>query len=152
MRRAILLVALASGCGSDDDMAPGADGGGAGGWESVEVLFEDPGAPGRLVAHRVVARTGAEALTFSTRGDANSAPDPHPVPASAIRGEVRWAVPALGRALASLSNPQAPWLLFAAPASALVVSELLRWGRRRRRPRPVDGHLCPTCEAELSPS
>jgi signal peptidase len=112
------------------------------------VMFEDPGAPGRLVVHRVVARTGAGSPTFRTRGDANNASDPHPVPASAIRGEVRWAVPALGRALASLSNPQAPWLLFAAPASALALSEL-GWGRSRRRPRHVRAQLCPTCQAEL---
>lgn len=104
------------------------------------VMFEDPGAPGRLVVHRVAARTGAGLPTFRTRGDANNTSDPHPVPASAIRGEVRWAIPALGRAIASLSNPHAPTLLFAAPASALVLSELLRWERRRRRPCQLAAH------------
>lgn len=103
------------------------------------VMFEDPGRPGRLVAHRVVDRSDEGIPTFRTRGDANLADDPHPVPASAVRGVVRWSIPGLGRGVARLSEVGRLELLAAVPAGALVISELA--ARRRRRTR-VRCDLC----------
>ncbi|WP_432524582.1 signal peptidase I [Kineococcus sp. SYSU DK006] len=57
------------------------------------VVFADPSAPGRDVVHRVV---GVEAGGYLTRGDANSAADPLPVPAEQVRGIARARIPLVG--------------------------------------------------------
>lgn len=51
----------------------------------------------RYVTHRVVGVAGpVSALLFTFRGDANSSPDPRPVPAVAISGKVWIHVPYVG--------------------------------------------------------
>jgi len=62
----------------------------------MAVVFEDPGAAGRVITHRVVGRTPGEALAFWTQGDANPARDPEAVPARLICGRVLWHVSHLG--------------------------------------------------------
>jgi signal peptidase len=97
------------------------------------IAFDDPGAAGRVVTHRIVARderpTG---LFFTTQGDANGAPDPLPVPARAVRGEVRWRIVGLGRLIGALHRGATAKCLIAAPLAALVLSEAGgALGRRR---------------------
>ena len=69
-----------------------------------------------------------------TKGDANAESDPAPVSSKAIRGQVRWAVPHLGRIVSSISGPPALALLVGTPLVLLLVTEL---GALRRRRRPA---------------
>jgi signal peptidase len=85
-----------------------------------------------LETHRVVeVMTRADGLAFRTRGDANRADDPTPVPASAVRGTVRWSVPRGGELMLWLAWPRGFLLLVAAPLLVLLTSEALD---RRRVP------------------
>jgi signal peptidase len=62
-------------------------------------------APNRaIVTHRVLGRTAGSDPTFITQGDANAAPDPNLVPASAVIGRVTFAVPFAGAAMVTLSS------------------------------------------------
>lgn len=71
------------------------------------ITFQRPSNPAELVTHRVVAvDTSTGAPVFTTRGDANNAPDLDPVPASAVQGRLWFGVPQLGRAAAILHSPQ----------------------------------------------
>jgi signal peptidase I len=98
----------------------------------MAVTFDDPAEPGRLVSHRVVARTdGPAGPAFITQGDASITRDPFPVPARSIRGRVMWNVPALGYAVDALRWPRGFVLLVVLPGVALAAGEV--WGRRGRR-------------------
>jgi len=105
----------------------------------MAVTFDDPGLPGRLVTHRVVAALPVEPAAFETQGDANRAPDPFPVPARSIRGHVLWHVPMLGFALDALAWPRGFVLLVLLPGLALLAGEILS----RRRRSAGSGHLMP---------
>jgi signal peptidase len=101
----------------------------------MAMTFEDPMQPGRLVTHRVTAvldRPGGR--FFTTRGDANTADDPAPVPARSVRGWVRWHVPNLGYAFDWLRWPRGFVLLVVVPSLLLVATELRD---RRSRPAPT---------------
>lgn len=101
------------------------------------LVFEDPLQAGRLVAHRVVSRTGSSgtAPTFRTQGDANRTADPRPVEADAVRGRVTHHVAGLGTVVHALRWPRNLLLLVALPTLLLVASELLVRRRRVRRAR-----------------
>lgn len=94
------------------------------------IVFEDPLAPGRFVAHRVVRVASGSALAFITQGDANSFPDADPVPARHVRGRVLWSVSHLGSALDWLQWPRSFIVLVVLPGAMLLV---LEWRSRRRR-------------------
>lgn len=96
----------------------------------MPVTFVDPGAPDRLVTHRVLAVRTDGGLQFVTQGDANARPDALPVPARMIRGRVLWHVNGLGDVLTWLQWPRGFVLLVLIPAGLLVVAEV---GARRRR-------------------
>ena len=96
----------------------------------MAIVFEDPGAPGRLVTHRVVRTTPAETMQFVTQGDANATADPTPVPARLVRGRVLWEVSHLGSLLDWLQWPRSFVLLVVAPGLLLLV---LEWRARRQR-------------------
>jgi signal peptidase len=88
---------------------------------------------GHRVTHRVTAVLERDTgLYFRTQGDANRAPDADPVPARAVRGQVRWAIPHLGSVLLWLAWPRGAVLLVVAPAVALAAAEGLAMRRRRR--------------------
>jgi signal peptidase len=78
---------------------------------SVEVgdviTFQNsPDAP-ELVTHRVIAIDGSSgAPVFTTKGDANEDPDTDPRPASAVRGELWFSVPEVGRITSILHSPK----------------------------------------------
>ena len=98
------------------------------------VAFEDPQSPGRLVAHRVVKRLPGASPVWQTKGDANAVNDPVPVPAQAIRGQARWAVPGLGAAVSRLTGWLGVALLVGLPLAVLLITEL---NQLSRRPPPV---------------
>ncbi|MFI7481007.1 signal peptidase I [Kocuria sp. M1R5S2] len=101
------------------------------------VSFVPAGAGSALVTHRIVAihRDADGAPLFTTRGDANAAPDPEPVPADRLRGVVRYHVPWAGR-VATLLDPQQKRV-----GTVLVAAALLGYavrqaaGPARDRPR-----------------
>jgi len=97
----------------------------------MAITFDDPAQPGRLVTHRVIGVRAGDALFFDTKGDANAAGDPFPVPARSIRGRVLWHVPVLGQAVDFLQWPRGFILLVVIPAVALVTTEFFIWRRRR---------------------
>jgi signal peptidase len=101
----------------------------------MAIVFEDPREPGRLITHRVVARTPGDALAFITKGDANTTADPAPVPARLVRGRVLWSVSFLGNLMDWLQWPRSFALLVVLPALALAVVEWrgLRSKRRAHR-------------------
>jgi len=101
----------------------------------MTIVFADPLAPDRLVAHRAVAALPGEPPAWRTKGDANAQPDPVPVQAGAIQGRVLWAIPALGRVVTALRGPQAIVLLVGLPLALLVVTEIRAWRGRPPRPR-----------------
>lgn len=87
---------------------------------------------GVIETHRVIAVThDKNGLSFRTKGDANRTPDPDPVPASAVRGSVKWSVPHVGELMLWLRWPRGFLLLVVTPLAALLAFEVLE--RRRRR-------------------
>jgi signal peptidase I len=97
----------------------------------ITIVFEDPGHPGRLVAHRVLKVLPGTALAWQTQGDANAEPDPFPVPARAIGGRVRWSIPALGAVVTAVRGPQAVVLLVGLPLLLFVAFEIRDLRRRK---------------------
>ncbi|MGY1642591.1 signal peptidase I [Geodermatophilus sp. SYSU D00703] len=93
-----------------------------------------PDAP-ELVTHRIIAVDDpGDAPVFTTQGDANNAPDIDPVPASAVRGELWFGVPELGRAAAVLHSPKGLGFLVVLVCAVLAVAP----GPRPERKRPDD--------------
>jgi signal peptidase len=95
------------------------------------VVFEDPLAPGRLVAHRAVERLPGTAPRWTTKGDANAEADPTPVAAAAIRGRVRWTIPGAGSVVSALQGWTAVLLLVGGPLTVLLATEVHRTRTRR---------------------
>jgi signal peptidase len=91
-----------------------------------------PDAP-ELVTHRIIAvDDSGDAPVFTTQGDANNAPDIDPVPASAVRGQLWFGVPELGRAAAILHSPKGLGFLVVLVCAVLAVAP----GPRPERKRP----------------
>ena len=83
-----------------------------------------------VVTHRVISvLDGQDGLFFRTQGDANATPDALPIPARAVRGRVRWAVPRIGDAMIWFAWPRGFLLLVVTPTVMLVLGEV----RDRRR-------------------
>lgn len=102
------------------------------------LLAENPMKPGTLITHRVVIiRPDGK---FTTKGDANIALDPMPIPAGNIQGIERFRVPYLGiPVVAAKTGNFMPMAVFVAMTTvALVVLQ-----RDRRRLRPADGQSRP---------
>ena len=86
-----------------------------------------------LETHRVIDVLRDErGLAFRTKGDANRVPDPEPVPASAVRGTVKWSVPHVGELMLWLAWPRGFLVLVVAPLLVLLASEVVD---RRARPK-----------------
>ncbi|HET7182153.1 MAG TPA: signal peptidase I [Candidatus Limnocylindrales bacterium] len=90
----------------------------------MAITFEDPGQPGRLVTHRIVALSPSGELQFITRGDANSTADALPVPARLVRGRVLWSVASLGTVMEWLQWPRSFVLLVLVPTLLLAAIEV----------------------------
>ena len=90
---------------------------------------------GKLETHRVIqVLRGRDGLSFRTRGDANLDADPDPVPASAVRGKVKWSVPHFGELMLWLVWPRGFLALVVAPLAMLLVAETVAWRARSSAP------------------
>jgi signal peptidase len=98
----------------------------------MAIAFQDPADPSRLITHRVVGLAPGADLAFITKGDANAATDPRPVPARYVRGRALWHVTYLGTVMDWLQWPRSFVLLVLIPGVLLALSELRA---RRRQPR-----------------
>lgn len=79
---------------------------------------------GTPVTHRVIEVLDREdRLAFRTAGDANEDPDPAPVPAENVTGEVWFVIPYVGHVVLFANTPLGLAVLVGLPAAALVVSE-----------------------------
>ena len=98
-----------------------------------------PDAP-ELVTHRIIAvDTASGSPDCTTQGDANNAPDLDPVPAAAVRGELRFGVAGLGRAAAILHSPKGLGFLVVLVCAVLAVPPGPRPDRSRREPVACPG-------------
>jgi signal peptidase len=100
------------------------------------ITFRAPGAHG-MTTHRVISvRLIDGARWFQTKGDANPTTDPNLVPADAVYGSQKLALPNLGSFLYLALTPKGKLILLGLPISFLAAQEigfLLRERRRRRR-------------------
>lgn len=79
----------------------------------------------RLTTHRVIdVREVDGQLHYRTQGDANPDPDPNLAPAGGLQGEVRLAVPHLGRVLQPLMTRLGQLVILGLPATLLVGLQL----------------------------
>jgi signal peptidase I len=116
-----------------------------------------PDAPD-VVTHRVITVDGnGESLVFTTKGDAHEDPDVDPVPASAVRGKLWFAVPQVGRLAAVLHSPKGAGLLVvlvcaviaATPGRRPTAAESERDGKGRARQEPIAGASTTPATADL---
>lgn len=98
------------------------------------VVFTDPQDRSRLVAHRIIRQLPGEPPRYETKGDANLAADPFPVPVTDLQGIVGWNVPGLGAFVSTVSGGPAVVLLIGLPLLILALTEVDAYRRRRMRP------------------
>jgi signal peptidase I len=90
---------------------------------------------GTIETHRVLAvLRDKNGLACRTKGDANQVADPDPVPASAVRGSVKWAVPHAGELMLWLAWPRGFLVLVVAPLLVLLAAEAIARARRDSNP------------------
>lgn len=92
------------------------------------IVFDRPGDASETITHRIVAVDAGP--SFVTKGDANATADPWRVPASDVRGRLRFHVPLVGYVFGFLGNPAARLALVLVPLALLVT-----FGVRRRPAR-----------------
>jgi signal peptidase len=98
------------------------------------IVFDKPGQANEKVTHRVFKiSNGATGRYFTTKGDANGAPDAWRVPAVGTGWVSAFHVPAVGYALAALQSTLARLLLLVIPALALGAITLYEIWRERGR-------------------
>ena len=88
--------------------------------------------------HRIVAISTDANPVYTTKGDANDAPDPVATHLSDIHGKVLWSAPYLGYILAFARTTLGFALLVGVPALAIILDEIgkiIREVRRLRKPR-----------------
>jgi len=98
------------------------------------IKFKRDGASA-AVTHRIVAiRTVEGRLSFTTKGDANEAPDPNEIGFSADVQKVVLDVPYAGYAFGVARSPQGMLLLVGLPAIGLATLWVMGWGGGRKSP------------------
>lgn len=94
------------------------------------------------ITHRVVDVVETDGdLAFRTKGDANEDPDPTPVPAENVTGEVWFVIPYVGHIVLFANTPRGMALLVGLPVVAFVLSELYAFTRSdqpEEQPAPED--------------
>lgn len=90
------------------------------------ITYRDPGKgnAGVIVTHRVMEVLDTEPVSFTTRGDANDANDPVPVPAANLLGRVALSIPFLGSLLSFTRTRIGLMVMVIAPAVLIIFSEL----------------------------
>lgn len=87
-------------------------------------VFPRPDRPETLVSHRVVVVSDQLGEpTVWTKGDANKSPDQWAIPATAVRGEVRFTIPYLGHLSQRMETRQGFMSVLAVPALIIMLSE-----------------------------
>jgi signal peptidase len=101
------------------------------------IVFDKPGQQNEKVTHRVIKiSNGPTGRYFTTKGDANGAPDDWRVPAVGTGWVSSFHVPTLGYVLADLQSTTARLLLLVIPALLLGVITLYEiWRERTPRER-----------------
>jgi len=101
---------------------------------------------GKTVVHRVTEEYRGSELAFITQGDANSAPDPSPVPAENVVSKVSFRIPLLGYIAQAVTSRLGVLLLVSVPALVIVArgvrsvrQEIGRIGKRRKSPEVAWG-------------
>ncbi len=98
--------------------------------------------------HRIVAITGeGSSEVFTTKGDANDAPDPVQTPLSGVHGRVILTVPYVGYVLNFARQPLGFALLVGVPAAFIILEELgkiIQEVLRMRRRKPITHATQPT--------
>ena len=91
---------------------------------------------GRTIeTHRVIQVVqDKNGLSFRTKGDANLTADPDLVPASAVRGSVKWSVPRVGELMLWLRWPRGFLVLVVTPLAVLLAFEMVERARRDSNP------------------
>jgi len=84
----------------------------------------DPERADTIVTHRVMAVLPTEPLSFITRGDANDADDPLPVPSGNLIGRVYHSLPYIGYLFSFVRTRAGILLLVIFPALLIIVFEL----------------------------
>jgi len=98
------------------------------------IVFDKPGQQNEKVTHRVFKiSTGPTGRFFTTKGDANGAPDDWQVPAVGTGWVASFHVPGIGYALADLQSTTARLLLLLIPALLLGAITLYEIWRDRER-------------------
>jgi len=98
------------------------------------IVFDKPGQQNEKVTHRVYKiSNGPTGRYFTTKGDANGAPDGWRVPAVGTGWVASFHIPALGYALADLQSTTARLLLLFIPALLLGAITLYEIWRDRER-------------------
>lgn len=96
------------------------------------IVFQKPGDTNEKVTHRVVKITqGANGPFYTTKGDANGAPDDWQVPAVGTGWVSSFHVPTIGYILAGLESTLGRLLLLAVPAALLGLITLYEIWRDR---------------------
>ncbi|HVU76160.1 MAG TPA: signal peptidase I [Gaiellaceae bacterium] len=98
------------------------------------IVFQKPGQTNEKVTHRVFKiSNGADGRYFTTKGDANGAPDDWRVPAVGEGWVASFHIPTIGYALAGLESTLGRLLLLAVPAALLGLITLYEIWRDRGR-------------------
>jgi len=102
------------------------------------INFRHPG-DGLTTTHRVIDRkVVAGQVVFTTKGDANAAPDPKPVYVDRDINKVEYVIPEAGHVVRYARTPFGAVLLFVIPISGLLFD---RRRRRRHGPPPTPADL-----------
>lgn len=89
------------------------------------ITFKGLGANQSLTSHRVVEiNNDAGNISFITRGDANEANDPTPVPVGNLVGKVSFAIPYMGYLLDFMQTKQGLIYLVIIPGALVILLEL----------------------------
>jgi signal peptidase len=79
---------------------------------------------GRFITHRVTAIERTNGIVFTTKGDANNAEDPYPVPAENVVGKVLVHIPFLGFLFSFVKTPFGMILTLVLPGLFIIGLEL----------------------------
>ena len=78
----------------------------------------------RFITHRVTAIDRTNGIVFTTKGDANNAEDPYPVPAENVVGKVMVHIPFLGFIFSFVKTPLGILLMLVIPGLLIIGLEL----------------------------
>ena len=110
------------------------------------ITYHSPVNPDSLVTHRVVEVRTQNRYSYITRGDANPANDPNPVPSANVVGRVVYTVPYIGYLLDFVQTREGLILLIFVPGALINIYELVKIVRYMRedddgRPRKKKGKI-----------